>query len=104
MLQEEKKKGNIAGKKSLESEDVIMENRLGENAKFLIRLSSGIQIPISIALPCDASGKEPSCQCKKDTGFIPGSRRSPEIGNGKPHQYSCLENSHGQRSLANYSL
>ena len=28
-----------------------------------------------------------------DTGSIPGSRRSPGIGNGNPLQYSCLENS-----------
>ena len=26
------------------------------------------------------------------------------LGNGNPLQYSCLENSHGQRSLAGYSL
>ena len=26
-----------------------------------------------------------------DTGSIPGSRRSPGGGNGKPLQYSCLE-------------
>ena len=28
---------------------------------------------------------------------------SPEEGNGNPIQYSCLENPHGQRSLAGYS-
>ena len=28
-----------------------------------------------------------------DVGSIPGSRRSPEEGNGNPLQYSCLENS-----------
>ena len=28
----------------------------------------------------------------RDTGLIPGSRRSPERGNGNPLQYSCLEN------------
>ena len=28
-----------------------------------------------------------------DTGLIPGSGRSPGVGNGNPHQYSCLENS-----------
>ena len=27
-----------------------------------------------------------------DMGSIPGSGRSPEEGNGKPLQYSCLEN------------
>ena len=28
-----------------------------------------------------------------DVGSIPGSERSPEVGNGNPLQYSCLENS-----------
>ena len=28
-----------------------------------------------------------------DMGSIPGSGRSPEVGNGNPLQYSCLENS-----------
>ena len=28
-----------------------------------------------------------------DTGLTPGWRRSPGEGNGKPLQYSCLENS-----------
>ena len=28
-----------------------------------------------------------------DMGSIPGSRRSPGVGNGNPLQYSCLENS-----------
>ena len=36
--------------------------------------------------------------------MIPGSGRSPGGGNGNPFQYSCLENPHGQRSLAGYSL
>ena len=40
----------------------------------------------------------------RDLGSIPGSRRSPGGGNGNPLQYSCLENPHGQRSLAGYSL
>ena len=29
----------------------------------------------------------------KDMGLIPGMRRSPEVGNDNPLQYSCLENS-----------
>ena len=29
----------------------------------------------------------------RNMGLIPGLGRSPEIGNGNPHQYSCLENS-----------
>ena len=37
-----------------------------------------------------------------DLGSIPGSGRSPGEGHGNPLQYSCLENPHGQRSLAGY--
>ena len=28
-----------------------------------------------------------------DVGSVPGSGRSPGVGNGNPFQYSCLENS-----------
>ena len=38
-----------------------------------------------------------------DVGSIPGWGRSPGEGNGNPIQYSCLENPHGQKSLAGYS-
>ena len=34
---------------------------------------------------------------------IPGSGRSPGIGNSNPLQYSCLEKSHGWRNLVGYS-
>ena len=37
-----------------------------------------------------------------DLGSIPGLGRSPGEGNGNSLQYSCLEKSHGQRSLAGY--
>ena len=36
-------------------------------------------------------------------GSISGSGRSPGGSHGNPLQYSCLENPHGQRSLAGYS-
>ena len=39
-----------------------------------------------------------------DLGLIPGSGGSPGEGNGNPLQYSCLENSHGQRNLVGYCL
>ena len=39
----------------------------------------------------------------RDAGLIPGSERSPGVGNGNPLQCSCLEKSHGLRSLAGYS-
>ena len=40
----------------------------------------------------------------RDADLIPGSGRSPGGRHGNPVQYSCLENPHGQRSLAVYSL
>ena len=33
-----------------------------------------------------------------DTGSIPGSGRSPGVGNGNPLQYLCLENSMDSRA------
>ena len=39
----------------------------------------------------------------KNPGSIPGSRRSPVVGNSNPLQYSCLENLHGQRSNWTYT-
>ena len=44
----------------------------------------------------------PSCNAR-GLGLIPGLGRSPGGGHGKPLQYSCLENPHGQRSLVSYS-
>ena len=42
-------------------------------------------------LPWWLSGKESACNAG-DVGLILGLGRSPEEGNGKPLQYSCLEN------------
>ena len=39
----------------------------------------------------------------RDEGLTPGLGRSPEGGYGNPLQYSCLAQSHGQRSLMGYS-
>ena len=50
--------------------------------------------------------KNPSASAgdTRDMGLIPGSGRSPGEGNSNPLQYSCLEDSHEQRSLVGYSL
>ena len=37
-----------------------------------------------------------------DMGSIPGSGKFPRGEHGNPLQYSCLGESHGQRSLAGY--
>ena len=49
-----------------------------------------------------ALGKESACNAG-DLGLIPGSGRSPGGGHGNLLQCSCLENPHGQRSLAGCS-
>ena len=46
---------------------------------------------INSGLPRWFSGKEFACQAG-DMGLIPGLGRFSEEGNGKPLQYSCLEN------------
>ena len=58
-----------------------------------------------LGLPLWLSGKEFAYNTGDtgDLGLIPGSGRFPGEGNGYPLQYSCLEKSHGQRSLAGYS-
>ena len=59
-------------------------------------------IIIHLGLPWWFNGKEAACNAGY-LGSIPGLGRSPGGGNGNPLQYSCLENPHGQRSLAGYS-
>ena len=55
------------------------------------------------SFPGGTSGKEPVNAGDVIDGFAPWSGRSPEEGHGNPLHYSCLENSHGQRSLEGYS-
>ena len=52
-------------------------------------------------LPRGLSGKESAYNAGAagDVGLIPGLGRSLGERHGNPLQYSCLENSHGQRSL-----
>jgi len=50
-----------------------------------------------------SDGKESTCNAG-ELVLIPGLGRSPGGWNDKPLQYSCLENSYGQRSLVGYSL
>ena len=46
-----------------------------------------------------SAGKESACN-PGDLSLIPGLGRSPGRGYGNPLEYSCLEDLHGQRSLA----
>ena len=57
---------------------------------------------IYLGFPGSSDSKESACNAG-DPGSIPGSGRSPGEGNGNPLQYSCLEKSHGWRSLVGYT-
>ena len=52
--------------------------------------------------PSGSDSKESACNVG-GLGSVPGSKRSQGGGHGNPLQYFCLENPHGQRSLAGYS-
>ena len=56
----------------------------------------------ALGVPGGSEGKASACNVG-DPGSIPGWGRSPGGGHGNPLQYSCLENPHGQRSLAGCS-
>jgi len=68
-------------------------------ANLILYLTNTIFPP---GLPGGSAGKESACN-SGDLGLIPGLGRSPGGGHGNPLQHSCLENPHGQRSLAGYS-
>ena len=53
-------------------------------------------------IPGNLAGKESTCNVG-DLGSIPGLGRCPGGGHSNPHQYSCLENPRGPRSLSGYS-
>ena len=55
-----------------------------------------------MGFPGGSDSKESTCNVG-GLGLIPGSGRTPGGGDDNPLQYSCLENLHGQRSLAGYS-
>ena len=58
---------------------------------------------VTWCFPGGSEIKASACNAR-DPGSIPGSGKSPGKGNGNPLQYSCLEKSHGRRSLVGYSL
>ena len=51
-----------------------------------------------MGFPGGSDSKESVCNLG-ELGLIPGLGRSPGGGHDHPLQYSCLKNSHGQRSL-----
>ena len=54
-----------------------------------------------LGFPGGSVGKECAYNAE-DLGLIPEWGRSPGGGHGKPLQYSCLGNPHGQSSLVGY--
>ena len=63
-------------------------------AKSRTRLIWSNLILPSLGFPCGTMLKNPPANGgdARDEGSIPGWGRSPEVGNGNPLQYSCLEN------------
>ena len=57
---------------------------------------------IILGFPGGSDSKESACTAG-DLGLIPGLGRSHGGGHGNTLQYSCLDTSHGQRSLVGYS-
>ena len=56
---------------------------------------------IVLGFPGGSCSKQSACD-EGDPGSSSGSGRASGGGNGNPLQYSCLEKSHGQKSLAGY--
>ena len=77
---------------------LLVSLKKGKNATYL-----ELMFPRrKMGFPSGSDGKESACNMG-DLGSIPGLGRSPGEGHGNPLQYSCLKNSHGQRSLAGCS-
>ena len=63
--------------------------------------AEGTLVPSKDSFPGGSEGKGSAFKAG-ELGSIPGLGRSSEDGHGNPLQYSCLENPHGQRSLATF--
>ena len=63
---------------------------------------SRLPTPVFMDFPGGSDVKESDCNVG-DLGLNPGLGRSLGGRHGNPLQHSCLENLHGQRSLAGYS-
>ena len=61
-----------------------------QNYDYSFYLQSGHEASL-VGFPGGSEGKVSACNTR-DLGSIPGLGRSPGEGNGKPLQYSCLEN------------
>ena len=71
------------------------------NCIFIVVVYIFPKLPCNICtgFPGGSDGKESACN-EGDLGLIPGLGRFPGGEHGNPLQYPCLENPHGQTSLA----
>ena len=93
--------GSSAGKESIcNARDPSSSPGLGRSLEGSMALQ--VATPVFMGFPGGSDGKESACNVR-DLGLIPGLGRYPGGGHGNRLQYSCLENPHGQRSLAGYS-
>ena len=60
-----------------------------------------LRTPVFLGFSGGSDSKVSACNAG-NLSSIPGLGRSPGGGHGNPLHYSCLENSHGQRSLVGY--
>ena len=81
---------------------IIPSRSVFEVANGKISLFFYLWVIIHQGFPGVSDNKESACN-EGNLGKIPGSGRSPGEGNGNPLWYSCLEKSHGRRSLVGYS-
>ena len=90
-----------AGDHVEETQDLPPDEKIAMGT-FVVKASKPINPRLKL-FPGGPGDKESACHAR-DLGSVPGTRRSLGEGNGNSLQYSCLENPHGQRSLAGYSL
>ena len=95
----------------MDCQDVDKTWRNGEGKISIQNLSAAAICPglpgntifaMTLGFPGVSDGKESTCNAG-DLGSVPGLGRSLGGGHGKPLQYSCLENPHGQRNLVSYT-
>ena len=91
-------------RKKLEIEDLRIEccfTVFSLTSKNTCQKLKKVLLTTSLGFPGGSDSKASACN-EGDWGSIPGSGRSPGEGNGNPLQHSCLEKSHGRRSLIGY--
>ena len=68
----------------------LVQYQFTKTSVFFFRVS---QVALQVKNPPAKAGDA------REAGYTPGSGRSPGVGNGKPLQFSCLENSMSRGAL-----